>query len=89
MKRIPQIPVLLASAIVLVITGCSTCDTVSLVPVNTSKQPYVMARLDTVHITNRGGGVEELNIQQDGKIELPAPIRKPGVSRSSSSDRIA
>jgi protein involved in polysaccharide export with SLBB domain len=74
MKSYPP-PLLLALAFLLIGTGCSTSNTASLVPISTSKQPYVMARLDSVRLTNRDGHVEEVIVQQDGKIELPSGLK--------------
>jgi hypothetical protein len=50
--------------------GCSTCNTGSAHPITTSTQPYVMEPLDSARIIGRDGGVTEMIIQQDGKLEL-------------------
>ncbi len=63
---------LLASACLLIATGCSSYNTGSSLPIATSTQPYVMAPLDSARIIQKNGGVEEIIVQQDGKLELPS-----------------
>ena len=59
-----------AAALPVVDTGCTTARTGSSSPIAVSRQPYVMAPLDSARITSRGGVVNEVIIQQDGKLEI-------------------
>jgi protein involved in polysaccharide export with SLBB domain len=62
-------PLLLAVAVTLF--GCVR-NTGSPNPISTAAVPYAMAPLDSVRITQRDGARREIQVSQDGRIELPS-----------------
>ena len=70
MALIGAIP--LSALILLIGAGCSTNDTGSALPITTTTQPYAMATLDSARIESRNGSINEVIIQQDGRIDLPS-----------------
>jgi len=63
---------ILLSAVMLTIgAGCSTIGTGSALPTSISTHPYAMAPLDSVRIEGLDGSVNEVTVQQDGRIDLP------------------
>ncbi len=63
-------PLLVAAAAVLV-AGCVR-DTGSPEPISTAAVPYALAPLDSVRITQRDGIRREIQVSQDGRIDLPS-----------------
>jgi protein involved in polysaccharide export with SLBB domain len=61
---------LLAVAAMLAV-GCVR-DTGSSEPISSASVPYVMAPLDSVRITGRDGSRSEIQVSQDGRIDLPS-----------------
>jgi polysaccharide export outer membrane protein len=59
-----------AAALPVMESGCTAARIGSSSPITTSTQPYVMAPLDSARIIGRDGGVNEVIIQQDGKLEI-------------------
>ena len=64
--------ILLSVLMLLMGAGCSSIGVGSALPITNSTQPYVMASLDSARIEGRDGSVNELIIQQDGRIDLPS-----------------
>ena len=61
---------LLAASAVCVV-GCVR-DTGSSQPVSTATVPYTISPLDSVRITQRDGSKQEIQVLQDGRIDLPS-----------------
>lgn len=54
--------------------GCMS-QTGSSVPISTATTPYFMAPLDSATIVSRDGSLSEVQIGQDGRVELPGGSR--------------
>lgn len=68
MSRLSQVPPLLAAA-GLLLCGCVR-DTGSSAPISSATVPYAVAPLDSVRITLRDGSRQEVQVAQDGRIDL-------------------
>ncbi len=68
----PKLFALLALAVTSVLLAGCARDTGSSEPVSTASVPYAIGPLDSVRITRRDGSTQEIQVLQDGRIDLPS-----------------
>ena len=64
-------------AVLMVLSGLIGCvnQTGSSDPISTANTPYVMAPLDSATIISRDGSLTEIQVAQDGRVDLPGGNR--------------